>query len=158
MNPIVDPTWYGAWRQDAIQEMAQKNRKLVDEFQLGKWPRFDFDFEQGWLTFSGEGKSAVRAAVQVVGTVAAGKDWLWAWSNDWWSDAVTQDAREARRFGQEHNISELTRASLQDADLEALGWELAAVSARITSALGVYRVPTGKGLLFVLFREISSLT
>jgi hypothetical protein len=157
MNPIVDPAWYGVWRQDAIQELAEKNQKLAEEFQLGKWPRFDFDLEQGWLTFSSDGKPAVRAAVQVAGTVASNKDWLWAWANDWWSQLVTRDAREARRFGQKHNISELTRASLQDEDLEALGWELSAVAARITSAHGVYRAPTGKGLLFVLLKEISLL-
>jgi len=158
MNPIVDPAWYSGWRQQAIQELAEKNQKLSEEFQLGKWPRFDFDLEEGWLTFSSEGKPAVRAAVQVVGTVASGKDWLWAWANDWWSEVVTRDAREARQFGQKHNISELTRPSLQDEDLEALGWELSAVAVRITSARGVYRAPTGKGLLFVLLKEISSLT
>ena len=158
MNPIVDPAWYGVWRQDAIQELAQKNRDLSEEFQLGKWPRFDFDLEKGWLTFTGEGKPTVRAAVQVVGTVASNKDWLWAWANDWWSELVTKDAQETRRFGQKHNISELTRPSLQDDNLEVLGWELSAIAARITSARGVYRAPTGKGLLFVLFREISFLT
>ena len=158
MNPIVDPAWYAAWRQDAIQELAEKNRKLTEEFQLGNWPRFDFDLEKGWLTFSSQGKPVVRAAIQVVGTVASTKDWLWAWANDWWSEQVKQDAQETKRFGQKHNISELTRASLQDDDLEALGWELSAVAARVTSARGVYCAPTGKGLLFVLVREISSLT
>ncbi len=158
MNPIVDPAWYAVWRQDAIQELAEKNQKLAEEFQLGKWPQFDFDLEQGWLTFSSGGQPVVRASVQVVGTVASGKDWLWAWANDWWSQKVTQDAQETRRFGQKHNISELTRATLQDEDLEALGWELSAVASRITSARGVYRAPTGKGLLFVLLREITILT
>jgi hypothetical protein len=158
MNPIVDPVWYAAWRHDAIQELAEKNQKLTEEFQLGNWPRFDFDLEKGWLTFSSQGEPVVRAAIQVVGTVASGKDWLWAWANDWWSEPVKRDAQETKRFGQKHNISELTRASLQDDELEALGWELSAVSARITSARGVYRAPTGKGLLFVLLREISSLT
>jgi hypothetical protein len=157
MNPIVDPAWYGGWRQDAIQELAEKNQKLWEEFQLGKWPQFDIDLDKGWLTFSGDGGLAVRAAAQVIGTVASGKDWLWAWANDWWSEMVTRDAQETRRFGEKHNISELTRASLRDEHLEALGWELSAVACRVTSARGVYRAPTGKGLLFVLLRDVSLL-
>jgi hypothetical protein len=157
MNPIVDPAWYGGWRQDAILELAEKNQKLSEEFQLGKWPRFDIDLDKGWLTFSGEGRPVIKAPVQVVGTVASGKDWLWAWANNWWSEIVTRDALETRRFGEKHNISELTRESLRDENLEALGWELSAVACRVTSARGVYRAPTGKGLLFVLLREVSFL-
>lgn len=158
MNAIADPVWYGAWRQDAIHELVEKNQKLAEEFQLGRWPRFDFDFDKGLLIFSKEGMSIVRATVQVVGTVASGKDWLWAWANDWWSDSVVRSARHTRQFGEEHGISELKTPSLQDADLESLGWELSAVATRVTSARGAYRVPTEKGLLFVLFTDISFLT
>jgi hypothetical protein len=155
---VTNPVWYDAWRHSAVHELLEKNQRLTEEFQLGHWQRFGFDLDKGWLTFLDDGKPKVRAVIQVVGTVASGKNWLWAWGNDWWPALVTRDVTQVRRFGEENQIAELMTASLLDESLEDLGWELSAVAARIVSAPGAYRAPTEKGFLFVLFREVSFLT
>jgi hypothetical protein len=140
------PVWYPAWRHEAIHQLQEKNARLNAEFRLGDWSRFDYDVEAGRLIFSEQGAPKVVAEIQIVGTTSfkAG-DWLWSWGNGHWpSDRVT-DAELVRAFGEEHGIRELTHEYLEDDDLNALGWELTAVMARVTNALGAYRPPRDEG-------------
>ncbi|MER8365805.1 hypothetical protein NKH07_04365 [Mesorhizobium sp. M1378] len=71
-------------------------------------------------------------------------------------DVVT-DAQRVRSFGEKNGIDELTQLFVtDDNDLTVLGWELAAVMARICNAPGVYRSPRGEGAsLYPTIKSIS---
>lgn len=143
---MESPDWYRDWRHDAVHQLQEKNARLKSEFRLGTWPRFDYDVDSGTLIFSQHGVAKVVAEIQIVGTTSfkAG-NWLWSWANSHWpADRVT-DARLVRAFGEEHGICELTHENVEDADLNALGWELTAVAARVTDAIGTYRPPREEG-------------
>ncbi len=141
------PDWYPDWRHEAVHELQEKNARLRAEFRLGDWPRFDYDVDAGTLTFSENGVAKVIAEIQVVGTTSqkAG-NWLWSWANSHWPEGVTAEAERVRAFGEEHGVCELTHDYVDgDDDLNALGWELTAVMARVTGALGGYRPPRDEG-------------
>jgi len=153
---VHDPDWYSAWRHEAVHLLREKNARLSDEFKLGSWPRFDYDVDNRTPVFSDDGRPMVIAEIQVVGTTSAkAGNWLWAWGNAHWPADATVDAERTRAFGEEHGIGQLISDYVEDEDLGALGWELTAVSARVTDALGAYRPPRDEGGgLFLLYRSV----
>ena len=152
---MKEPHWYQTWRHDAVHELQDKNARLKAEFKLGSYERWDYELEKASLVFSHGGKPVVSTRIQVVGSTVTNKNWLWAWGNNWWPELTTKDAGAAKLFGEKNGIAELTTPYLEDESLEHLGWELSAVTARITSAIGAYRPPSGKGFLFLLFRDVN---
>ena len=147
------PDWYRRWRREALEELQEKAARLSAEFGLGHWPRYDYDLDAGLLTFSEAGVAKVVAEIQIAGTTSAkAGDWLWAWANDHWPPERVQHAQQVRAFGEQHRIGELVSAVVTDGgDLNALGWTLTAVAARVTGALGAYRPPgAGDGALYLL--------
>ena len=150
------PDWYPDWRHDAFHQLMAKIDRLKAEFELSRWPRYDYDLQAGTLTFSDNGVAKVVAEIQVVGTTSnRANNWLWAWANDHWPPERTTDSQKVLRFGEEHGICELTHDYVEDDDINHLGWELTAVAARITDALGAYRPPDETGAMFLLYRSIA---
>src|SRR5262249_45865169 len=148
------PAWYGEWRDEAFQELVDKQDRLEAELHLGKWSRYDYDLERKSLTFSHSGGPRVLAEVQAIGTTAA-QDWVWAWANPSLPQASTEDALQVKAFGSQHGIAELTSASVKDKSPDQLGWQLAAAGAKIVAAAGAYRAPSKSvGALFFLIRSI----
>lgn len=148
------PDWYADWRHDAFHELMNKQDEMNERYQTKVWPRYDYDLDAGTLTFSDTTGPKVIADIQVVGTTAT-NDWLWSWANSHWPPSCVEDLHRVRAFGEEHGIDELISETLENDDLNSLGWEMAAVSARILGAVGAYRPPRQSGGgLFVLYRSI----
>lgn len=152
----MDPAVYEAWRRDAFQALIDLNEKANATFGITAWEEFSYDLGAGTLTFTHKGRPRVEARVQLVGAVDT--TWLWGWANaGWWPDAVLEDARKVRAFGEAQNIPELTAPRLEAPDYTDLGWTLTAVAARITGALGAYRPVDGPRSMFLLYRSLKLL-
>ena len=148
------PSWYADWRREAFDQLMSKQDHLKQARLLGSWDRFDYDLDTCSMTFSDQAGPKVRGAIQVVGSISD-KNWLWAWANAAWPDESFEDLLKVRAFGVEHGIDELTSDYVEADDLHLLGWELAAVAARIAQAPGVYRGGTETPpTLFFLFRSV----
>jgi len=146
------PDWYADWRHDAIHQLEAKNARLDAEFRIGEWSRYDYDLDAGNIIFSDRGVAKVIAEIQIVGTTSGrAGNWLWAWANSHSPPELVTDSMLVRAFGEQHDIDELTQDSLIDDDLNAMGWELTSVAARICNAIGAYRPPRqdGGGIYFI---------
>lgn len=151
------PEWYPDWRHEAVHELIEKNEANNLAFRIGEWPRYDYDMASGRLTFSDHGSVKVVAEIQVVGTTSekAG-NWMWAWANAHWPEDMIAESQKVRDFGEQHGIDDLVHQYVESEDLMALGWELAAVAARICSAQGAYRPPRDEGGgLFLIYRNMA---
>ncbi|WP_245262237.1 DUF6882 domain-containing protein [Mesorhizobium sp. WSM3626] len=153
----MEPNWYSAWRDEAIEQLESKNSRLEKEFRIGHWSRYDL--KNGSLLFSQDEATKVITGIQLAGsTNAKAQNWLWAWANLNLPDSLLRDARLVRSFGEKNNIRELTQPYVIDAEneLEVLGWELTAVMVRICDALGAYRSPQGEGgALFYVLKSVN---
>ena len=148
------PDWYADWRHDAVHELMAKQAEMGERYQTNAWPRYDYDVDAGTLIFSDPSGPKVVADIQIVGTTAK-KDWLWSWANSHWPTSCTEDLQRVRAFGDEHGIDELTAETLEDDDLNSLGWEMSAIAAKILGAVGAYRPPRENGGgLFLIYRSI----
>src|ERR1051326_4231067 len=102
------PDWFPGWRHDSFHELQEKNARLKIEFQLGGWPRYDYDFDAGTLIFSERDVPKVIAEIQIVGSTSANAgNWLWAWANAHLPSAFVTDSQLVRAFGEERGISDL---------------------------------------------------
>ena len=153
---MENPSWYPDWRHEAVHLLQEKNARLHEQFQIDDWPRFDYDLATRQIVFSTGDQPKVIAEIQVVGTTSQNAgNWLWAWANGHWPANCVEDAERTCAFGEEHGIGELTSGYVEDDDLNALGWELTAVAARICDAAGAYRPPREEGGgLFLLYRNM----
>jgi hypothetical protein len=155
----MNPDWYAAWREEALDQLNAKNTRLQNDFRLGRWARYDYDLTTGKLLFSEDGVVKVVAEIQIAGSTSAkASNWLWAWANSHLPGELLSDAKLVRSFGEENGIDELAQAYVTDADndLEALGWELTGTMVRVCNALGAYRSPRGEGgALYLIFKTIS---
>ncbi|CCV14069.1 DUF6882 domain-containing protein [Mesorhizobium sp. STM 4661] len=155
----MNPDRYTAWREEAFEQLNAKNKRLQDDFGLGRWPRYDYDLKAGKLLFSEGNIVKVVAEIQIAGSTSAkASNWLWSWANSNLPGEFLSDAKLVRSFGEENGIDELAQAYVTDADndLEALGWELAGAMVRICNALGAYRSPRGEGDgLYLTIKTIS---
>jgi hypothetical protein len=152
------PAWFPDWRQDAFNQLQAKNDGLEEQFDLGSWERWDYDLATASLTFSHEGRPKVIADIQIAGTTSkAAGNWLWAWANPDWPRELIEDSLQARSFGDEHGICDLTHdyVDAEGLSLNGIGWELTAAAARVSNALGAYRPPRDEGGgLYLLIRRI----
>jgi hypothetical protein len=150
------PDWYSDWRHEAVHQLQDKNAELEAQFRLGTWPRYDYDVDARTLTFSEDGVVKVVAEIQVVGTTSIkARNWLWGWANSLWPIECVTDSRQVRSFGEEHEICELTHKYVDGEEINHLGWELTAVTVRVTGALGAYRPPDEDGALFLIVKTIA---
>lgn len=153
------PDWYREWRHEAVHQLETKNARLEADYQLSRWPRFDYDVEAQTLTFSENGVPRVIATIQVVGSTSAKADnWMWAWANGHLPDECALDAERVRTFGEQERISELTNALVPNdaGDLNGLGWTMSAVLVRVVDAIGAYRPPRSEGGgLYLAYKTMS---
>jgi hypothetical protein len=66
----------------AMEYLGRQQDRLMADFPLGDWQRYDYGQEAGTLTFSSNGRIGIVADIQVVGSTSkSGGTWLWAWDN-----------------------------------------------------------------------------
>lgn len=141
------------FQREAIHELMRLNEICKEKFRISSWPRWDYEFEGGTLTFSQDGVPKVIAAIQVVGSTSiSGGTWLWSWANASLPAKVTAAMGSVRAFGEAENLVELTRAS--SPDNEYLGWEMTAIAAKVLGSKGAYRCPGNNGFVYVVYTSI----
>jgi hypothetical protein len=134
-----------------VHESMAKNDACNQQFDIGKWPRWDYNADDSTLTFSQDGKPRVVADVLIIGTTKEDR-WQWTWANG----DVPADRRALadplRVFGEKNTWAKLTTAFL-DSD-EYIGWEMTAIAVHVLDAKGSYRFPTEEGYAYLVYREI----
>jgi hypothetical protein len=150
----MEPEQYSTFRHEAVHRLKDLNKKCEEEFRISSWPRWDYDFDRGTLTFSQDGQPKVVASIQVVGTTSiSGGTWLWGWANQHIPPCATQELVKVRSFGEIQKLSELTQA--KQPDDEFLGWELTAVAAKVLGAKGAYRCPGENGFIYLIYSSLA---
>lgn len=149
----MDAEQFSVYRDEAVHELMRLNEQCEQEFHISSWPRWDYEFERGTLTFSQDGVPQVRASIQVIGTTSiSGRTWMWGWANESLPANGTKEVAKVRAFGTAEDIPELNEEELPDD--EYLGWQLTAVAAKVLGAIGAYRCPDENGFVYVVYTSI----
>jgi hypothetical protein len=133
---------------DAVTYLRERQDQLYSRYNLGSYPRYDWNQDTGQLIFSDGGRARVIADIQFVGSISTRSDtWLWAWANRSILESVKQGVRQVRAYGNEHRYLKLASAcwTAEEAD----GWDMTAITAYLIDAAGAYRSPDDRGFSFV---------
>jgi len=138
----------------AYNDLADKQSKLVADFQLGEHERFDWDQENGTLVFSNDGKIAVIAKVQFVGSISTKSNtWLWSWANSYIYDNVKDQMHIVREFGESKGYEALFTDKWEADEID--GWEMTSVTSYLLEAKGAYRTTGETGFTYMVITDIS---
>ncbi|QNN45143.1 hypothetical protein H9L23_21125 [Pedobacter roseus] len=138
-------------------EYLKKQQAYCEEkYRIGQYERWDYDQSTGKLIFSSKGIQKLIIDYEEVGSVSLKSNtWLWAWDNSYIEEKVKKDIIKVRGYGIKRGFESLLNAKWS-ADIVD-GWDMAAISAYILKAKGVYRVPgrDNKLFSFMLFKKIT---
>ena len=116
-------------RSDAFETLVHEGHEyltrcqqsLEEEFQLSRWPRYDWSQDTGQLIFSENNIHKVIASIEFVGSISTKTDtWLWAWENNSLDQERTRLIRRVRTFGETQDIKPLVTASWHAHEVD--GW------------------------------------
>ena len=150
----MTPSEFEKYKHEAAHESLRLNELCNRQFRISEWPRWDYELDDGTLTFSQEGTPRVIADILVAGSTSkSGGTWLWSWANESLPALVTEPMNRVREFGEREGIEALARE--MHPDDEYLGWAMTAIAVRIMNAKGSYRCPTENGFVYVIYMELS---
>lgn len=139
----------------ADSTMTAHQDRLRRDYQLGRWPRFDYDEGTGILVFSEGGIAKVLADVQFVGELSRrDSTWRWAWELPYVRGELAGAASQARRYGWLHRVAPLRRSGRSGDNAD--GWEMTSLTGWIAGAEGGYRAPSSDSsyYTYMLLRNV----
>ncbi len=144
-------------RQASNWSMRTRIDQNEKEFQLGAYPRFDWDPWRGELVFSNGGVPKVVARIQLAGTLSTkAGTWHWAWSNPALLEPVRRSVLRVREFGEERGL--LTLLQPKWAAKEADAWQMTAITHRLIDGKGAFRCPGQDSFIFMVFTDIRAVS
>ncbi len=152
-NWIENNTKFEEIIDKSYEYIQEKQKKLIEEYKIDTYERWDWDQDTGLLIFSHDGKPIVEAKIDFSGTFSSlSKTWLWAWSNSSLSELVKSESRKVRDLGDEYCILKLASAKWNADEID--GWEMTTIMARELKAKGVYRTPNKNGFVYMIIKDI----
>jgi hypothetical protein len=129
-----------------------------EKYKIGDYERWDYDQLTGKLIFSDKGIKKLIIDYEEVGSVSLKSNtWLWAWDNPYIEQKVKTEIPKVRLYGIKRGFKQLLTPKWSADIID--GWEMAAISAYILKAKGVYRIPSKEEKLFsfMLFKKVTIL-
>ena len=152
----MNEDYYDNWDDfvsDAVDYLDECAKFLEKEFDIGKHERYDWDQQDGTLTFSSDGEPAVIAKIQMVGSISLESNtWLWAWANDSVLDKVVNEMHKVRKYGEDNDFEALYLEQWDGEDSD--GWEMAAITAYLLDAEGAYCSSDEYGHTYMVITDI----
>lgn len=147
-----DDTEYKKFLKDACEAFLENSKKVNEEYKLASYERWDFTQDSGQIVFSDKGVKKLVADVQIAGSWAANKTWMWSWNNTTIEKALIKDLQKVRDFGKTKNFSEFTTPIFaSDPDY---AWTLTAAAGYLTKAKTSYRGENGTGYVYFLITDL----
>lgn len=130
-----------------LQDVFQK------EHDLNRYDNWFYNQITGLLTFSTANEELNFKYFSVGSFLEKENTWKWSWDNESIDENVKAQATIIREFGQQSNFEKLTTGYFECDEFEA--WEFAAIAAKLTNGIGVYRPAIDNQLkLFFVITEI----
>ncbi|MGN8058647.1 DUF6882 domain-containing protein [Pedobacter sp. 22163] len=153
---LLDTVSFEELSKISCEYLKNQQAHCMEKYKIGKYERWDYDQRTGKLIFSDQGVRKVIIDYEEVGSVSLKSNtWLWAWGNSSIEENVKKEITTIRTYGIKRGFESLLKAKWS-ADIVD-GWDMAAISAYILKAKGVYRTPSHDNKLFsfMLFKKIT---
>ena len=128
---------YNDFAQTCIDELKVLQAKFQDDYDVDWYENWFYNQVTGLLTFSTGDIELNFKFIDVGSFSEKSNTWKWSWDNDSTLDNVKEKTNLVREFGIRSNFSKLVNGYFESDEFEA--WEFAAIAAKITKGIGVYR-------------------
>lgn len=153
---LLDTVSFEQLSKISCEYLKKQQTYCQEKYKIGKYERWDYDQSTGKLIFSSNGVQKVIIDYEEVGSVSlTSNTWLWAWGNSSIEENVKTEISLVRSYGIKRGFKNLFNAEWSANIVD--GWDMAAISAYILKAKGVYRAPgrDNKLFSFMLFKKIT---
>jgi len=153
---LLDTVSFEELSKISCEYLKKQQAYCQEKYKIGQYERWNYDQLTGKLIFSDKGIQKVIIDYEEVGSVSLKSNtWLWAWGNSSIEENVKKDMATVRAYGVKRGFKSLLNAKWP-ADIVD-GWDMAAISAYLLKAKGVYRIPSHDDKLFsfMLFKKIT---
>ena len=140
------------YKDKCLEDVSSLQDEFMKLYDIESYEEWFYDHGIGAFHFKSEnGKNLYFKYVDVGSFSTKTNTWNWSWDNKTTPVHVSQQLEKVKAFGQTNNFEELTQGLL-DGD-EYIGWALTAISAKLLSAIGAYRVPHEHLFIYFIFRN-----
>jgi hypothetical protein len=151
------PVGTESWDFPALVSAAEAALRLSTEahsaWGFGRHESWDLDQSEGIIRFSDPEVNIAEAPAQIVGSFDSNSGtWLWAWANRSIEPRLTEHSLKVKAFGERRGFQRLVEPKWKAGERDC--WSMAAISALLNGAQGVYRGDTGAGGVFLTFGAV----
>jgi hypothetical protein len=75
---------------------------------------------------------------------------MWSWDNNSTPKHVTKGLQKVKEYGEKNKYNDLSQGLLENGD-EYTGWALTAITAKLSNAIGAYRIPHEHLFIYFIF-------
>lgn len=120
---------------------------------FGRHDVWDLDQSEGTIRFSDPEVNIAEAPAQIAGSFDSGSGtWLWAWANKSIEPRLTEHSLKVKAFGERRGFQRLVQPKWNAAESDC--WSMAAITALLNGAQGVYGGPIQSGLVLITFGAV----
>ncbi len=143
---------YKSFAKDCVERLKVIQDKFKNDYDVDWYDNWFYNQSTGLLTFS-TGDQQLNFKYFDVGSFSEKSNtWKWSWDNDSTLENVKEKARLVKEFGVSSELSKLTSGYFDSDEFEA--WEFAAIAAKLTNGIGVYRPVNDRRLkIFLVITE-----
>jgi hypothetical protein len=149
---------YNNFTKSCVEELKVLQDKFQNEYDVDWYDNWFYNQSTELLTFS-TGDQELNFKYFDVGSFSEKSNtWKWSWDNDSTLENVKEKVNIVKEFGQRSNFSKLTTGYFDSDEFEA--WEFAAIAAKLTKGIGVYRPVNDRQLkiFFIIIEFVDNVT
>lgn len=141
---------FSQYRDKCVEEISSLQDEFKKIYDLNSYEHWSFDEDFGVFHFESNDGKKLYFKYSLVGSFSAKTStWKWSWDNEHLKISERRRVEEVKLFGEQKEFSSLTNG-LVEAD-EYTGWDLTSISAKVLSAIGVYRFTQEHLTYYVIF-------
>lgn len=153
-NWVQDEAAFKELVDSSFEYLQNIQDSFMENYHIGNHERWDWNQDTGKLIFSHDGAPVLECEIDFVGsTSSTSGTWMWAWANESFVENVKSRSREIRKLGDNNQFLKMA-CGLWVAD-EVDGWEMTAIMAKLTGAIGAYRAPHDNGFVYMVVNKAS---
>jgi hypothetical protein len=129
---------FSKYRDKCVEEISFLQDEFKKLYHLDSYERWSFEEDLGVFHFDSDDGRKLYFKYSLVGSFSSKTStWKWSWDNEHLKTSERRRIEEIKLFGEQKEFSSLT-TGLIEAD-EYTGWDMTSISAKVISAIGVYR-------------------
>jgi len=136
-NLILETLDYNSFAETCVEELKVLQDKFQTDYDLNWYENWFYNQSTGLLTFSTGDKELNFKYIDAGSFSEKSNTWKWSWDNDSTLENVKERTHLIKKFGQNSNFPKLINGYFESDEFEA--WEFAAIAAKLTNGIGVYR-------------------